>query len=274
MAIASLALAAQDGVLLRRELKENTTEVYKVETMTQQTMSLPTGMEQEFKISALSTYTVKTGKIDPAKGTAAVEVINQIDKVDADGMMASMMGKQDNKPIKFSAVMDNRGRLVMDTTKALDPQAMMMAGAQAAGNSGMFVELPEKAVKIGDTWDVVIPKSPMLGKTDQKLVAKLAREDKLNGKDVYVVAVNGTLNIEIDPSQMAPASGAGSNPMAGQKMTVKGTVTVSGEGFVEKATGKTLKMESVAKTKSKVEMPDMGLSIDGTGTVTTKVALQ
>jgi len=271
LSLATVAMAAQDGVVLRKTLKENDTESYKVESKVAQTINLPNGMgEQEMNIATTSTYKISTGKLDPAKGTVEVTVLTSVDKIDADGPMGDALASQKPKPTTMKGTLDAKGHLVLDMAKMTMSQ-LQFGGGQSSGG-GIFAEFPEKAVNVGDTWDVIIPKSVATGSEDQKLTAKLVGEKKLGDKDVWVITTTGTMKMEIDSSKLPKGDEDASNPMAGQDMKIKGTIEVTTEALVEKSTGKTLRTESKLKSKNNVEV--MGMNIDSTGVTTSIATLQ
>jgi len=272
LSLATVAMAAQDGIVLRRTLKENDTETYKIDSKASQTINLPNGMgEQEMNIATTSTYKLSTGKLDAAKGTLAITALSTIDKIDADGPMGDALASQKPKPVTTTGTLDARGHMVMDDSKTTMGQLQMGSGSQSSAG-GIFVEFPEKAIKVGDTWEVVVPKSPTTSPEDQKLTAKLVGEKKVGDKDVWIISTSGTFKLDIDSSKLAKDKEDASNPMAGQDMHIKGTIDMTGEILVEKSTGKTLRAEAKMKAKNNVEV--MGMNIDSTGTTTIVATLQ
>ncbi|MGV3618360.1 MAG: hypothetical protein ACO1SV_23790 [Fimbriimonas sp.] len=274
--MAAFAVANQDGLLIRRALQEGASDTYKVETVTQQTVNLPNGMgEQEMGTTVVATYQMKTGKVDAAKKSAAVELVYTIDKMEADGTLGAMMGGgggETGKPTTLAGTLDELGRVKMELPKEGNAAAAaMISGAQAVGTSTISVELPEKAVKVGDTWEIVIPKSPFTGSADQKLTAKLVGEKEVDGKLAYVISTAGNFKTDADLTKMAEDA---PGPMKGQKMLMKGTIDLKSDGVVEKATGRTLRITTKMKMKQTLELPDMGFTIDTNGTTSTLVTLK
>lgn len=275
-ALAAIAAASQDGFLLRRTFTEGTTDTYVIQTVTKQVVQLPNGMgEQEMGSTVDATYKVKTGKIDAEKKSAAVELTYTIDKVDSEGALGSAMGgatPETGKPVTINGTLDELGRLKMEAPKGSPPAlAAIMSNASSLGGNIASIELPEKAVKVGDTWEVVIPKSPFTGTKDQKLTAKLVGEKDVDGKPSYVISTEGTLEIDADLSKMAEDAPP---PMKGQKIMLKGKAELKTDGVVEKSTGKALRLTTKMKMKQTMEIPDMGMSIDTTGTVATVSTLK
>ena len=274
LALASVAMASQDGLLLRRVLAEGATDTYQVETIAKQTLNLPNGIgEQEMGMTMLATYQVKTGKVNPEKKAADVELIYSIDKMDVEGILAGMGEKPETgKPVTVNGTLDERGRVQVAAPKGANPAiAEMISGASSMGGNMLSIELPEKPVKIGEAWDVIVPKSPFTGPADQKLIARLVGEKDVDGKPGYVISTEGTINVNADLSKMAEEA---PGPMKGQKMTMKGTIDVRSDGVVEKETGRTLRLTTKMKMKQTMELPDMGFTIDMDGTTTTVTKLK
>jgi hypothetical protein len=133
--------------------------------------------------------------------------------------------------------------------------------------------LPEKAVKIGDTWDIPVPKGALTYTEDQKLTAKLVGEKKYNDKDVWVIATTGTIKVDVDTAKFGDDPDA-TGPMANMKMHFTGPAEVTGETLIEKATGKLLHAETKTKATQKIEIAQFGVSIDATTTGTSIVNLK
>jgi hypothetical protein len=274
MALAALAAAAQDGLLLRRTLTEGTTETYVVESVSKQVVNLPNGMgEQEMESTMAGSYLLKTGKIDAEKKTADLEFTFTIDKMESSGMMGggAMGDDVKGKPVTMKGTIDERSRITFADGGGAKASATSMLSGQSMGANSVLIELPDKPVKIGDTWEVVIPKGEFTGKEDQKLVAKLVGEKEVDGKPAYVVSTEGTYKVDMDLSKAA-ADAPG--PMKGQKMLLKGTIDTKSDGVVEKSTGRTLRVTTKMKQQMALEIPDMGFNVDVSGTTSYVVTLK
>jgi hypothetical protein len=271
MALASVvAFAGQDNFLLRRSLKEGATETYALESKTKQVVTLPNGMgEQEVSTSTSSTYAVKVGKVDEAKHAADVEVTITIDKIEIDSPMGdpSNSAGDAGKKTTMKGTLDHLGKLVLPPpTNPNDPMTSVASMANSIG-----LQLPEKAVKVGDTWEVVLPKNPFMGDQEQKLTARVVGETTVKDRPALKVAMDGTLNLNVDMTKMLEKS---ESPMAGQKMFVKGTAEFKMVGLIDRETGQTLESTTETLTKQTIEMPDMGISMASTGTGTTTMKLK
>jgi hypothetical protein len=270
---ACFAFAGQDAVTLQRALNENATEIYKVDSKVNQTIDSQLTGEMPMNVTTAMTYKVKSGKVDPAKGTLDVEVTMSVDKLDADGPLGGQLAQQQIKPIVEKGTLDKLGHLTLTPAASSDALSLAMAGAEST-QSTMFVEFPDHPVKIGDGWDIKIPKSIFTGAEDQIIRAKLAGEKVLDGHDVWIVSVTGKINMSFDSSKLPPAPGESTSPLGNMTFIFKGSVDVTGEGSVEKSTGKTLLMTSTGNMKSSVEIPDHDLTMQANGTMTSTVKLQ
>lgn len=272
LALFSLALLAPQGeTTLRRKLEAGKVDTYKIESRVAQTVKGPTG-DIPMTIKSTSTYLLKTVKVDEAAGTATVETTTTVDKLDADGPMGQAMAGQKPKPVTQTGKLDVRGRLTFDKSAGAG-MSEFLSGAQAASSAGNFVEFPEKPVKIGDTWDIVVPKSPMLLDQDQKLTAKLVGEKDLDGVAVWVVSLTGTLKTAVDSSKLPKEAQPQDSPMGPMTILLKGEIALTGEGLVDKATGKTLSMVTKGLSKANIDLPDMGMTFDTTGTIDSTITI-
>jgi len=272
LSISALAFASPDGITLRKKLSEGM-ETYHADVSIKMNMDLG-GQEQETGITSKAKYSFKIAKPDDSGASAGAEMTSQVEKLEATGLMEMLMnqGNADDaakKAVTVKGKMSDRGRFTPDKV-AGDATSMLAGNSMMA--MGPFVEFPDKAINVGDSWDQVIPKGPLTGKEDQKLTAKLVRQDTLDGKDVYVINVTGKLKTSIDTSTLPKPDGDATGTaalMANAKIIINGTSEISGDYFIDKVTGKTLKVTMKVTTKQNFEMPDMGdMKIDMTGVTT------
>lgn len=267
---ASFVLAPQQGTLLRHELKENTTETYKVATVIKQTMTIPSVGDQDVDMKSTMNYAVKINKIDPATGVAQVDTVVSDMKTEADGMIGEMMqGAQNDAPkeIKTTGTLDGRNRFTA-TKKPANSSAQMILEQLNPTSSIVFIELPDKAVAVGDSWTFDLPKSPLFGKDQQKLTAKLTGERD----GAWVVSVTGTIQLDADLTEIM--KNMPNNPMAGTQTNLKGGATLKGEALLDKMSGKMTSYVIDATSKSTVSFAEQGISIDTAGTIKTVMTLQ
>jgi hypothetical protein len=272
LGLCSVAFTAQDSVTLQRTLTENSTETYKIDSKADQTVTSPMG-EMPLKVTAEMTYQLKTGKVDQDKGTADVDVTITVDKVDSDGPMGQMLNQQQIKPVLQKGTIDKRGHLALTLSNPGDTLQLAMSGVQST-QSTLFIEFPDHPIKVGDSWDITVPKSPFTGPDDQTVTAKLTGDKKVDGKDVWVVGVSGKLKMSFDTSKLPASSNDSSNPLGAMKILVKGSLDLTGEGLVDKASGKTVSMKTTGNMKSSIEIPDHDITMDSTGTMESTVKLQ
>ncbi|HSI73374.1 MAG TPA: hypothetical protein VK934_09355 [Fimbriimonas sp.] len=260
--------APQQDVRLQRQLTEGATEKYKVDMKMNTLMDMPGGLgEQEMGMTSAAEYELKFGKMNWQIPGMTVDATVTVTKMDAEGMMAGAMAGQGlPKPITMKAYMDLQGRLLPLKTQGAGG-AMDLMGMQSFSFTTISIPLPAKPVKVGESWQVPVPKG-MMAKKDQFLTATLTGERD----GAWIVSTKGKFDIEMVPRAL-PNNTDQPNPMAGQKIGLKGTIEVDSEGLVEKATGKTLELKSKMKTDQTATIPDMGLEIKSQATVNTTVSL-
>ena len=268
--IALLLAAPNEPTLLRRALAVGA-ETYKIEDKVQQTVDSPLG-SQPMAIATSRTLVLKTASVDAASGTGRVEATTTVDKVDASGGAASLMGAKP-QPTVQTGKLDVRGRLAFDPLPRTDALANLLSGTGGTVTAGVFVELPEKPVRIGDSWDVVVPKSPYLLDADQRLAAVLTGERDFEGKPVWTVSIRGTIRTDVDTSRLPGGKGV-ETAMGTLTLRMRGAVEIAGEGLVEKATGRTLSMETKGTSKATIDLVEPGITLQTVGTVESKAKLQ
>ena len=267
LALSLLLAQAPSPMTLRRTLAPGSVDTYKIEDRVEQTVSSAMG-QMPMTITSKRTYVLKTTQIDEKAGTARFEATTTVDTITADGAAAAMAAQKPG-PLVQKGKLDVRGRMTLDPVAPTDALADLMSGTQGALAAGMFVEFPEKAVRIGDAWDVVVPKSPYLYDADQKLTETLIGEREVAGTPVWVVSLKGTLKTAIDGAKLPTTKSSGPLPVL-----VQGEDVLTGEGLVEKATGRTLSMSVKGVSKRKIELTDSGLVLDVEGKVDSTAKLE
>ena len=273
-ALFALAAATQDGVLLRRQLKENSSEVYQLVSDMRQTATLPGMGDQDIDMTSTMKVTLNSHKLDAATGQLEVDSVFSDIKTKSEGMLAAMMDQsKDPDP--------ERGEIQRQNRRSQPPHSRcheewLQHDGHAPNDSGptssiMFVEFPDKAVAVGDSWTFALPKSAVFGKQTPSLSAKLEGDREFQGGKVWVVSFGGTINLDADLTEMLKKTP--NNPMAGSKATLKGKIEMIGESLIDKISGQTLVYTVSSKSKSKVDLPDNGLSIDTSGVSKTTMTL-
>lgn len=285
LALATAAAAAQDSIVIRRELKAGTTETYKIENEIKQFVDIPNMGEQDMIITQIATVAVKTMKVNSEKGTADIETLTKIEKASFEGSLASMAGGGgDGKlpdPKAEKGTLDARNRVLI----AADPKAKPDTGTgPSMGIPGMgsmgaqillnLIELPEKAMKIGDSMQVAMPGAAgmaTMGIKDLKMTLKLVGEREVEGQKLWVIAFSGDMKLERDPSKNTTGQ-QDQGPMGSMKMS--GKAQISGEGLVDKATGKTVSNLMTIKNDAKMIVEQAGgMEIPIKGTITLKLSM-
>lgn len=267
--IAAFAVA-QDGTVLRRELKEGTAEAYTVQFDMKKMIDMPSnGGEQEFSISGTMNCATKIGKFEADKKLSDVDVTLSKFKFQLGGMAQMMQGMIDQLPseVKYATQVDDHNRW---GAPKIDPKMAAMVGiAQMVAGGGWmeFATLPDQAVKVGDTWEQTVPKLPVFGNKEFKLKSTLTAEKTVNNVVVEVITVMGVLPMDMDMSSMMGGSG-GADVTGGARLV--GPLDYHMDVTIEKATGKLVELTATSSGKQKVDIPQNGLSMDVSGKSTTK----
>ena len=272
LALSALSFAApQAGSLLRRTLKADTVDTYTIVDRTTQTVKSQFG---ELPVTASSTRTMvlTTKSVDAAAGTAVIEATTTYDKLQADGPAADLM-KAKPAPLTQKGKIDVRGRITFERTPQTGGIGTLLSGSESTLAAGSFVELPEKAVGIGDSWDMVVPKSSMVSDVDQKLTAKLTGEREVDGVPVWVVSVRGVVKTAIDTSKI-PGAKPIETPLGPTTIRITGQDDITGEGLVEKSTGRTLSMALKSQSKKTIEIVESGITMESTGQLESTITLK
>ncbi len=262
-----LAIQAPTPTLLRRTLAANATDTYKIEDKVQETVkSTSMGELPELHVTSSRTLTLKTPTVNTSAGVAQFEATMTVDKITADGPAAALMNEKP-KPSVQTGKLDVRGRMTYDPAASTDLLSSLLGGSPGAVTAGIFVELPERPVRPGDTWDITVPKSPLIFSQDQHLTATLVGDKIVDGVSVWVVSIRGQIRSLTDSSKFPGAK-------AGSGVKVDGTTDLTGEGLVDKSTGRTLQMTSKGDSKATIELLEYGITLDTTGTIESTAKLQ
>jgi len=226
----------------------------------------------------VSAYTYKIGAVDAAAGQAQTDLTTKVEKVDIDGPLADALNTQKDKLLittTISGKLDSRNRFVADPNKKIDPRAVIL-GNSSAGIVSPLIEFPDKAVSIGDSWDVTVSKNPVISKEDQKLTAKYVGDKDVDGKSVYVLSLTGTLKTNIDVGELMKANPVPElEAMGAVDMVITGTIGVTAEATIDKVTGQTLTMTVKLKNNQEIAVAALGdakIPSVGTATITYTLA--
>ena len=263
----TIVLPQEPATLLRRSFHPGDVEVYKMEDRVEQTVTSAMG-KMPMTLTSNRTYTLRTTAVDDASGVAQFEATTVVDKITADGAAAPLASQKPSPTIQKGKV-DVRGRTTLVAVPKEEMLSGLMSGTQGAISAGYFVEFPEKAVKIGDRWEIVVPKSPLLFDRDQRLTETLTGEKVIDGVPVWTVSLTGTLKTLIDGSSLPV--GKSESPLA---VSVEGQDDLLGEGLIEKSTGRTLRMTIQGVSKRTIKLLDSGLTLQVEGKVDSKIELE
>lgn len=264
LALFTVAAVQQDGILLRRELKEGVSDKYRIDFTSDMNATVPGMGEQQIGMKGGMDYVVAIGKVDAEKGEADAEITTSNVSFELLGPMAGMMPPPPpSKDVTTKGKVDTRGRLIA-AAASMDPQMMMFGGA-SMNSVGQGIEFPEKPVKVGDSWTVVLPKNPIFGNEEVKMTAKLLGETRVGGVEAYDVSLEGKIPTKIDMAELSKSMQDG-DPTGGMMagMIITGTMNVKTKGTFEKASGRTLKMESTIGNNMSLEVGGMQVPISGT----------
>lgn len=270
VALFGVAVAGQDGNALRFTLKEGT-DTYASESKDEQSIEIPNVGTQSTTVTKHSTYELKYAGVDTAKDTANLTLTRTVDKVEATGDGAEQETSLKRKPFVLTGTVNSLGSTKFDLTKLNMTQALEVSGGSPA--EGLIMQMPEKAVKVGDTWDVKIAKGATSYPEDQALKATLTGEKDLDGAKVWVITVVGKAKVDMNTAQFPDdpdATGAGAN----LKLHLTGAADVNSTVFVDKASGKVLRSEEKVKLHGQAELASPVITVElnstQTGTITLK----
>lgn len=283
LSVFAVALAAQasqqDSISLRLALKSNTEDNYSVTMKSVQDVEVP-GQPMQITMDMDYLYKVKVGAVDEQKGQADAEFITSDIKLKMDGPMAM---PTENMPKTMTATGKLSNRYQIKELKYKEQNMQMMMGSMGASNiMQFFIELPENPVKAGESWDVKIPPSTQLGNTKEIVLKGTYLGDGVEGGfSGRRVQLTGDVPLNVDLGKMmeeAAKSNPGADPsggmMAGMKMLVVGSVKMNLTGLHEKESGKLLVGNMKMNVTAKVELPDMGMSIDTKGVSDIKILMK
>jgi hypothetical protein len=273
-ACTAFAGTLQEAYTLRLDLKPATTDKYKIELDSTQHVNFP-GAPPEIAVKGSMDFEMKTNAVDK-DGLAEIEMKTSNVKLDA-GQAAGMINTdQLPKEITVKAKLDSRNHITESKTEGLTPQAQMMMSMSGTSTSTMFVELPDKPVKVGDTWEIHLPKNPMMGDKEYPLIATLIGLEDYEGTPAYKVGITGKIEFDVDlgavMKKMAEAGAGATGAPEGMDMKMKGSVDIGGTAFLARAGAKTLGYTMKMGSKQVLTMMGMDVNIDGVSNVNMKLA--
>jgi hypothetical protein len=137
-----------------------------------------------------------------------------------------------------------------------------------------LIELPEKPVALGEEIPFALPSgaaSTATGLKDLKLAMKVVGEKVVEGQSLWVVTYTGSFKLDLDTSKLPKKPDQPENPMG--DITLTGNAAISGDGLVDKVSGKTVANQMSVKNDIKVLLQQMGMEMPAHGTITVKLSL-
>jgi len=275
LAVASLVAVAtaQEGILLRRELKDGAEDQYSVTFTSKQSVASSAMGDQDFEVAGSMKIMQKMSEVSEKKDLATV-VLNVSDldlKLSGAAAMAESMMGQFPKSYSVKGKLDSLNSYKDLKVEGLNAQQQLMVGSLQSITSMIGFRFPETAIKAGDTWDVNVPKNPKLGTEAAVLKAKLVGDKKVGDHDVWEVTLQGKIPVNLDVGKMMESSD--STGMPPMNMVMKGTNTMNTVYFIQKSTGKLVSMETTLNSDQSMDMVDMNMTVDVKGTTTATMKL-
>lgn len=273
---ATLALiAAQDTVVLRRQLQVGAKDSY--------TLTMRSSMVMDTGGAGMGTLPIDfafTSKMDVSVDRVSTDgkdanVTIKMSDVKYDlGQIGQMMGGQQPEmpqEMTMNGKLDVRNRLSgVRIPNAPGPAGML---SQQMQNFPLFIEFPKDPVKVGDSWEVRLPATPLTGNKITRLKATLLGEKSAGEGTAWAIKLTGTMNINADLMEMMRQMGGEAGGMPQMAMFMTGTMNVDGEALVEKETGRTIKFETTYKSDLTLDLPDMGMQMKQAGNTLVSVVL-
>lgn len=252
------AAGAQDPVLLRRPLEPGAKDEYKVEFQIKQMIDVPEmGGPQPFGIAGVMKSTVQVGQPVPDKGVSKAELVLSEVRLKFDGLAAMMESLLTNMPkeMRYQGTIDPRNRLADMKPVAQNPVGPFLGVAATAW--GQMAAYPDQTVKVGDAWELTLPKAPGLTNKEAKLQFKAAGAKELEGKTLIVLAGEGTIEGTTDLTDMMSQAGMAGGPGGGAR--IYGPLKVKVEYWVDPATGRLHRFAVQMAGKQTLDLASMGL---------------
>ncbi len=238
---ALVAMGAADGTLLRREAQQGSTDEYDVKvsrSMGSGNSATVVKWHAAYKIGARDQD--KQNEVDITISDLAYEGVN----------FGQFGDKEPPKNANYKAYLDVRNHMT-------EPQPVEKSSPAKQWLLFDFLELPEKEIKVGDTWKAEVQPPEMMGKAKLSLDAKLVGEDVFQGKPVWVIEVTGT---------RVPFTGTikvGLNSAdTPQDVKVTGTIDVTSKVLLEKGSCRTLSTTTKTHVEQELELESVPMQMD------------
>lgn len=280
LTMSAMAIQAQDAISFKRVYTNGAVEKYTVSSqMTsvtdlssmgqgEQSMDIDTSMDAQFTYSAVK-----------EDGSALLSFLYNNIKIKAEGPMAEMMGQmgdQAPKEIKGTQKVDVFGRATETKLEGASANMMsMMSGGANAWDAFAFFILPDKPVKIGDTWDFEIPTMGGMFAKGSKLNGKFVGEGTLGEKKTWTLEFTGKPKMSMDIGKMmADNPNAQNSGMPPMNILMEGENAMKIKISVDQTTFQILSAETASETVAKVKLVDMGVEFPSTTQMVSKISLK
>lgn len=253
----------QDAVLLRRELKPNFEDNYKMTVAIKQTVTMPNGMTMgDVTITITSDMKYKGG---PALKEGKLPVTLTVSNYTVDSSVPNV-NDDSPKTLVVEGLMDNRGAISEGKATSEDPKVKAMS--KQILDSLQSMGFPEKPVKVGDTWEMTTVPSPLFSKKPLKFHLRFDGEKVVDSTAYWVVTAKEKVPVDVAMDDMP---GAEAQPGT-EGMTIKGTMDVTTEMLFEKS-GRLFSSLGNVATDMEVESPQTNGSVHVVGDVIQKMNL-
>lgn len=278
MTVGVVCAQAQE-VTLRRTFTEGQVEKFRIVSQISTSTDLSSmgqgEMSMDIDSSMDATYTF--GKTDD-KGNALLSFIFSNIETKMEGPMAEMMGSmggQMPREIKGTGKMDAFGRIFDTKVEGASAGMMqMMTGGSNVWDVFAFVNLPEKPVAVGGSWEFEIPTMNMFEK-GSKLSGKLIGAGKVEDRDVWNLEFTGSPKMNMDIGKMMQENPAARDSgMPPMNMVMEGTSKMKITVSVDQKTGQLVSMSSAAESVAKVKLVDMGMEFPTSSQAVTRISLR
>jgi len=233
-----------DGdVSLKRRVGDAKPEVYKVVFHENRVMNSEYFNDMEVDTTRNCTVRIETAKSFPDADKADVNLVYKVDDEVIDGPNDGTY--PEHKPLALKGVLDGQGNFAVDLDKASQEERMTRIVLSPA-ETNIIVPLPEKSIKVGDTWDLPIPVRVGAKQEPQKLTAKLVGEKKVGSQTAWVIGVTGTVSVNTEQLISLDIGGK----KIEQTFLTKATSDVQGDVLIDQSTGRTIRSLTKLKTRS------------------------
>ncbi len=264
LAVASIAPASAEGIRLKRSFVENEITKYKVETTGTHVIVSPLLGDQEIQEKGVFSLDIKTLTVTQEAKGYNIQADSLVQTYEKTGPMAQMVpGPKVGDRRTQQGTLDSFNNL----TIAKEAKTNLLAyGLEDASTIGLIITFPDRDLKVGDSWDVVLPPNPAVKVSESQYRATLQSERTIDGVDVVLVSLIGKAKSTVD---MAKAFANGGEATAAlpplEKALMMVEVDLKADLVIEKATGKT---RSVTATIASKEVTELQLKGDPTSPAT------